>query len=173
VFDPISPTYPRHTAREQLARSLGPVFATYLCTPYFPRLGAFALSPRPGVPSFPVFRLLCPNRLLMRHWSFVGLSLASFPPSLASVMRSPVFPMEDSSKTMEVAHCQRSHPLSAAPQTEHGVKAGSPMHSSTGPTGSPRVELPAVGMTGSVGLAGIRGKVCQGHSSPKDDRRFL
>src|SRR6266446_4832410 len=66
----------------------------------FRRLGAFAFSPRPGVDSFPVFRLLCPNRLLMRHRSFVGLSLAYFPPSLASVMRSPVFPMEDSSKTM-------------------------------------------------------------------------
>jgi hypothetical protein len=66
----------------------------------FRRLGAFAFSPRPGVDSFPVFRLLCPNRLLMRHWSFVGLSLAYFPPSFTSVMRSPVFPMEDSNKTM-------------------------------------------------------------------------
>ena len=72
-----------------------------------------------------------------------------------------------------MAHCQRSHPLFAAPQTEHGVKAGSPMHSSTEPTGSPSVELPAVVMTVSVGLAGIIGKVCQGHSSPKDDRRFM
>ena len=35
--------------------------------PLFPssqRLGAFAISPRPGVPSFPGFRLLCPIRLL-------------------------------------------------------------------------------------------------------------
>jgi tartrate dehydratase beta subunit/fumarate hydratase class I family protein len=47
------------------------------------------------------------------------------------------------------------------------------MHSSTGPTGSPRVEHTAVVMTGSVGLAGIIGKVCQGHSSPKDDMRFM
>jgi hypothetical protein len=47
------------------------------------------------------------------------------------------------------------------------------MHSSTGPTGSPSVELPAVVMTGSVGLAGIIGKVCQGHSSPKDFMRFM
>jgi hypothetical protein len=46
------------------------------------------------------------------------------------------------------------------------------MHSSTRPTGSPSVELPAVIMTVSVGLAGIIGKVCQGHSSPKDDMRF-
>ena len=47
------------------------------------------------------------------------------------------------------------------------------MHSSTKPTGSPSVELPAVVMTGSVGLAGIIGKVCQGHSSPKDFLRFM
>src|SRR4029434_3651171 len=67
----------------------------------------------------------------------------------------------------------RPHPLSAAPQTEHGVEAGLPMHSSTGPTGSPRVEHTAVVMTGSVGLAGIIDKVCQGHSSPKDDRRIM
>jgi hypothetical protein len=85
---------------------------------------------------------------------------------------SPVFPMEDANTTREVAHCQRSHPLSAAPQTEHGVKAGSPMPSSTRPTGSPSVELPAVVMTGAVALAGIIGQGCQGHSSPKDDMRF-
>src|SRR6266478_6085143 len=47
------------------------------------------------------------------------------------------------------------------------------MHSSTGPTGSPSVELTAVVMTVSDGLAGIIGKVCQGHSSPKDDMRFM
>ena len=60
-----------------------------------------------------------------------------------------------------------------APQTEHGVEAGLPMHSSTGPTGSPGVELTSVIVTVSVGLAGIIGKVCQGHSSPKDDMRFM
>jgi hypothetical protein len=47
------------------------------------------------------------------------------------------------------------------------------MHSSTGPTGAPSVEHTAVGLTGSVGLAGIIGKVCQGHSFPKDDMRFM
>jgi hypothetical protein len=103
----------------------------------------------------------------------LGSLPAYSPPSFTSLAGSPVFPMEDSPKTREVAHCQLSHPLSAAPQTEHGVKAGSPMHSSTRPTGSPSVELPAVVMTVSVGLAGIIGKVCQGHSSPKDDRRFM
>src|SRR5262249_52226978 len=33
-------------------RSLGTLFATYLCTPYFLRLGAFAVSPHPGVRGF-------------------------------------------------------------------------------------------------------------------------
>ena len=66
MFDPISPTYPHRTAREQLARSLGTLFATYLCTPYFPRLGAFAISPHPGVRGFPTLRLLCPIRLSLR-----------------------------------------------------------------------------------------------------------
>ena len=70
MFDPISPTFPRRRAREQLARSLGTLFATYLCTPYFPRLGAFAISPRPGVPSFPGLRLLCPCRLFLRALAF-------------------------------------------------------------------------------------------------------
>src|SRR5262249_32252409 len=32
-----------HNARAQLARSLGTLFPTYLCTPYFQRLGAFAM----------------------------------------------------------------------------------------------------------------------------------
>ena len=68
VFDPISPTYPRSTTRAQLARSLGTVFATYLCTPYFPRLGAFAFSPRPGVRGFPTLRLLCPIRRPAGPW---------------------------------------------------------------------------------------------------------
>ncbi len=66
-----------------------------------------------------------------------------------------------------------SHPLFVAPQTEHGVETGLPMRSSTGPTGSPGVELTSVRLTVSVGLAGIIGKVCQGHSSPKDDMRFM
>ena len=56
--------------RAQLARSLGTLFATYLCTPYFPRLGAFAFSPRPGVRGFPTLRLLCPIRLFLRALAF-------------------------------------------------------------------------------------------------------
>jgi hypothetical protein len=69
VFDPISPTYPRYTTREQLTRSLGTLFAAYLCTPYFPRLGAFAFSPHPDVRGFPTLRLLCPIRLPAGPWS--------------------------------------------------------------------------------------------------------
>ena len=41
--------------------------------PLFPssqRLGAFAISPSPGVPSFPGFRLLCPFRLSVRALAF-------------------------------------------------------------------------------------------------------
>ena len=41
--------------------------------PLFPsshRLGAFAISPHPGVPSFPGFRLLCPIRLFLRALAF-------------------------------------------------------------------------------------------------------
>ena len=36
----------------------------------FRRLGAFAISPRPGVPSFPELRLLCPIRLPMKALAF-------------------------------------------------------------------------------------------------------
>jgi hypothetical protein len=41
--------------------------------PLFPssqRLGAFAISPHPGVPSFPGLRLLCPIRLFLRALAF-------------------------------------------------------------------------------------------------------
>src|ERR1044072_645726 len=64
-------------------------------------------------------------------------------------------------------------PFCVPPKPEHGVETGLPMHSSTGPTGSPGVELTSVRLTVSVSLAGMIGKVCQGHSSPKDDMRFM
>jgi hypothetical protein len=38
--------------------------------PSFQRLGAFAISPHPGVPSFPGLRLLCPIRLFLRALVF-------------------------------------------------------------------------------------------------------
>ena len=57
-------------SREQLARSLGTLFAIYLCTLYSQRLGAFASSPHPDVRGFPTLRLLCPIRLLSRASGF-------------------------------------------------------------------------------------------------------
>ena len=60
----------KKNSRAQLARSLVTVFATYLCTPYFQRLGAFAISPHPGVHGFPTCRLLCPIRLSVRALAF-------------------------------------------------------------------------------------------------------
>ena len=38
--------------------------------PSFQRLGAFAISPRPGVRGFPTLRLLCPIRLFPRALAF-------------------------------------------------------------------------------------------------------
>ena len=101
MFHPISPTCPRRTAREQLARSRGTLFATYLCTLYFLRLGAFAISPHPGVRGFPTLRLLCPIRLLSRSSGFrMGLptptlhspshSLRSLPCSLVGLKQDAV-----------------------------------------------------------------------------------
>src|SRR6266581_2911185 len=54
-------------------------------------LGAFAVSPRPGVPSFPGFRLLCPIRLLRKASAFHTALAFLLPPALASFLRSPVF----------------------------------------------------------------------------------
>jgi hypothetical protein len=105
MFDPISPTYPRRTAREQLARSLGTLFATYLCTPYSPRLGAFAFSPRPRVRGFPTLRLLRPIRHFLRHRGFVGVSLTYFPLPFTSFKKLPVFTVEDSNRMLSVACC--------------------------------------------------------------------
>ena len=61
---------PERTPQAQLARSLGTLFAIYLCTPYSQRLGAFAVSARPGVRGFPTLGLLCPIRLFSRASGF-------------------------------------------------------------------------------------------------------
>src|SRR3989475_8140873 len=53
--------------------------------PSFQRLGAFAFSPHPGVPSFPGLRLLCPFRLLLGPWGFVWVS----PLLLSTPLRIP------------------------------------------------------------------------------------
>ena len=59
-----------YNARAQLARSLGTLFATYLCTPYFQRLGAFAIGIIPRVDGVTVRRLLCPIRLFVWALAF-------------------------------------------------------------------------------------------------------
>jgi hypothetical protein len=100
MFDPIAPTYPHRTARAQLARALGTLFATYLCTPYSPRLGAFAISPRPHVRGFPTLRLLRPIRHFLRHWGFVGVSLPYFPLPFTAVKKLPVFTVEDANRML-------------------------------------------------------------------------
>src|SRR6266446_10489378 len=76
--------------------------------PLFPssqRLGAFAVSPRPGVPSLSGFRLLCPIRLFLWPRGFVGGSLAYSPLPCASNRTSPVFIMKDANGMLEVACC--------------------------------------------------------------------
>ena len=70
MFDSISPAYTRETSRGQLACSLGTLFTTYLCTPYFQRLGAFATGNIPHVDGVTVRRLLCPIRLSWRALAF-------------------------------------------------------------------------------------------------------
>ena len=57
-------------SRAQLTRSLVTLFATYLCTPYFQRLGAFAMGTTPRVDGVTVLRLLCPIRLSVRPLAF-------------------------------------------------------------------------------------------------------
>jgi hypothetical protein len=66
------------------------------CVPLFQsfrRLGAFAVSPHPGVRGFPTCRLLRPIRLPMKASAFHTALAFLLPPALASFLRSPVFPM--------------------------------------------------------------------------------
>lgn len=53
------------------------------------RLGAFAMEQMPRVHGFPVRRLLRPICHCLRHRSFVGVTLTSFPPSFASSASFP------------------------------------------------------------------------------------
>jgi hypothetical protein len=55
------------------------------------RLGAFAMSSHPRVDSFPVLRLLCPIRCLMKSSEFHTALAFLLPPSFPFFMRSPVF----------------------------------------------------------------------------------
>ena len=134
---------PQCIPRGQLARSLG-TFG-----PIFPK----ARGLRPQSSSWCTWLSHAPTTM----------PLPTLPEGLGVSLGSP----------LPTSHSPWSHPLFVAPQTEHGVETGLPMHSSTGPTGSPGVELTSVRLTVSVSLADMLGKVCQGHSSPKDDMRFM
>jgi len=68
--------------------------------PSFQRLGAFAISPRPGVPSFPGLRLLCPIRLLWGHRDFRWALAYLLSTALCIPHRSPGFTMKDSSRML-------------------------------------------------------------------------
>jgi hypothetical protein len=54
--------------------------------PSFQRLGAFAFSPHPGVPSFPGLRLLCPIRLFLKTSGF-RWALASLRSTTLSILQ--------------------------------------------------------------------------------------
>ena len=92
---------------------------TTLCTPYFHRLGAFAMGRMPRVDGVTVLRLRRPFRHFLRQRGFVGVSLPSFPLLCTSFRKLPVFVMEDASGMMQVACCWRPHPRSAAPQSAY------------------------------------------------------
>jgi hypothetical protein len=88
----------------------------------FRRLRAFAISAHPGVHGFPVRRRLCPLRLFPGHWGFVGVALPSFPLPLASLGKSPVFPMGDANEMVEGVRSSWPPPRFAASQSQHGVR---------------------------------------------------
>ena len=163
---PISPA-PQCILRGQLARSLG----TFV--PIFPKARGLRhqssswctwLSHAPTTMPHPT-----PHAALELRWA-----LACLLPTLLRIRHEVSRVPYGGRKQDDVGGA-----LSTVPSALCGSPDGAwgrnrlPMHSSTGPTGSPRVEHTAVIMTGSVGLAGIIGKVCQGHSSPKDDMRFM
>jgi hypothetical protein len=89
--------------------------------PLFPsahRLGAFAVSPPPGVPSFPGFRLLCPIRLsgqaLACRWGLPCLlpTRLDIPPDVSRVQPGRLKQHEGGGVFLALPH-----PLSAAPQS--------------------------------------------------------
>ena len=133
----------------------------------FRRRGAFAISPYPGVRGFPTRRLLCPLRLFMRALEF-RWGLPYLLPALLTIPYEVSRVPYGGLKQDEVGGAWSIVPtaLCGSPDVAWS-RPGLSMHSSTGPTGTPGVEHTTVS-TVSVGLAGIIGKVCQGHSFPKD-----
>ena len=121
MFDAISPASTRKTLVDSLRVRWVLCSPTTLCTPYFQRLRAFAISPHPGVDGFPVLRLLRPIRHFLRHRGFVGGSLPYFPLPFASFRKLPVFVMEDSNGMSKVACYWLPRPLFAASQSTYRV----------------------------------------------------
>jgi hypothetical protein len=89
--------------------------------PLFPsshRLGAFAVSPHPGVPSFPGFRLLCPIRLSVQALAF-RWGLPCLLPTRLDIPHevSRVQPGRLQWNETGGVFLSLPHPLSAAPQS--------------------------------------------------------
>ena len=82
------------------------------------RLGAFALSPHPGVHGFPVRRLLCPIRLFLRALAF-RWGLPSLLPTRLHIPHeaSRVRPGRLKQNETGGVFISLPHPLSAAPQS--------------------------------------------------------
>ena len=86
MFDSISPAYTRNS-RGQL-RVAGYLFADYSLYTVLPKArGLHRNSPGTWLPTL---RLLCPIRLSVRPWRFVGVSLPYFPLALTSLTKFPV-----------------------------------------------------------------------------------
>ena len=86
----------------------------------FRRLGAFAFSPHPGVPSFPGLRLLCPIRLLEGHREFRWALASLLSTSLRIPHRSPVFTREDSNGMFRWRVAERPIPALGLPRLPPG-----------------------------------------------------
>ena len=92
----------------------------------FRRLGAFAISPHPGVRGFPAFRLLCPIRLPMKALAFHTALAFLLPPALTSFKGSPVFPQYDFKRDDVGGAFSLPPPLFAAPEIVRRVASGLP-----------------------------------------------
>jgi len=131
-------------------------------------LGAFAISPRPGVPSFPGCRLLCPIWLPAGPRSFVWVSPGLLPTLLHIPIRlSRVHNRGLKQDSVGGVFISLSHPLFAAPQSGAGYSRLTCI-SLLDITGT-NVYRPLLSTLLNFGrLADIAGKVCQGRVSPKD-----
>jgi hypothetical protein len=140
--------------------------------PSFQRLGAFAVSSQPSVRGFPTLGLLCPIRLFLRALAFRWGRPYLLPTRLPipqEVSRVPYGGLQQDDvggalSTVPSALCGSPDVAWSRNRLVHAL-----FHWAYGVT---RCRAYCCTLTVSVGLAGILGKVCQGHSSPKDDMRF-